>query len=109
MQILAPQLGRGSRGNIYAAGQNFGHVARECSEVLAPLMNNGFVGDSCDSDYFAYNSGFRLECHLLSTDTNKTKKGYPVCIIVLSNKSPSWVQCLATMLSEYGFPPSVLV
>lgn len=109
MQILAPQIGGSSGGNIFTAGQHVGHVARECSEVLAPLMDDGFVSDSCDSDDFNYNSGFRLECHLLSNDTNKTKKGYPVSIIVLSNNSSSWVHCLAIMFSDSGFPPTVLV
>lgn len=109
VQILAPEFGGGVRGNVYVAGQHFGHIARECSEVLAPLFDDGFVGDSCHCDDFHYNSGFTFECHLLSNDTNKSKKGYPVSIIVLSNNSASWVHCLATMFSEKGFPPTVLV
>lgn len=109
MQILAPQLGGSIGGNKYTAGQHFGHVARECSAVLAPLMDSGFVSDSCDGDDYNYMSGFSLECHLISNDTNKTKKGYPVSIIVLSNNSASWVRHLATIFSENGFPPTVLV
>ena len=109
MQILAPLEGGATGGNVYTPGQRFGHVARECAAVLAPLMKNGFVSRSCDSDDCNYESGFTFECHLLSNDTNKSKKGYPVSIIICSNNSASWVHCLATIFSEKGFPSTVLV
>jgi hypothetical protein len=109
IQILAPLVGGDTGGNVYKEGQHIGHIARECAEVLAPLLDRGFVGDSCATDDFRYNSGFILECHLQSTDSNKSKKGYPVSIVVLSNNSAPWVQCLATMFFENGFPPIVVV
>jgi hypothetical protein len=64
---------------------------------------------SCDSDDCNYESGFTFECHLLSNDTNKSKKGYPVSIIICSDNSASWVHSLATIFSEKVFPPTVLV
>lgn len=109
MQILAPLGGGDTGGNIYRDGQHFGHIARECAEVLAPLMDQGFVGDSSTTDDYFYISGFVLECHLLSNDTNKSKKGYPVSIFVFSNNSESWVQCLATVFTQNGFPPTIAV
>jgi hypothetical protein len=105
---MAPLVGGDTGGNVFREGQRVGNIARECAEVLAPLLDNGFVGDSCDTDDFHYKSGFIFEYHLVSNDTNKSKKGYSVSIIVLSNNSASWVQCLATMFSEKGFPPVVV-
>jgi hypothetical protein len=74
VQILAPLEGGATGRNVYTPGQRFGHVSRECAAVLAPLMKNGFVSHSCDSDDCNYEFGFTFECHLLSNDTNKVKK-----------------------------------
>jgi hypothetical protein len=53
VQILAPLVGGDTGGNVFREGQHVGHIARECAEVLAPLLDNGLVGDSCASDDFS--------------------------------------------------------
>ena len=96
------------KGNKYDPGQHIGHIARNCSEVLSPLMDGGLPSDSCDSDNCIYDSGFVFQCHLSSNDTNKSKDGYPVDIIVLSNNSASWVLQLHKYFLERGFPPILI-
>lgn len=102
---MAPLAGGEGKGNKYDPGQQIGHIARDCSAVLSPLMDGGFVGDS---DNYHYDSGFVFQCHLSSNDTNKSKSGYPVDIIVLSDNSVSWVLQLCNYFLERGFPSIVI-
>lgn len=79
---MAPLARAEVKGNKRDPGQHIGHIARNCSEVLSPLMDGGLVSDSCDTDDCHYDSGFVFQCHLSSSDTNESKGGNPVDIIV---------------------------
>ena len=120
IQILAPIDGGTSNGNTYISLQRVGNLDRKCAAILSPLMDRGFTriidtGNNSPHeigrppDNTAYGEGFSFLCLLSSCASNRSKKGFVVEIVIQSNNSALWVQCLANYLSDNDFPPKILI
>ena len=77
--------------------------------VLAKLMDAGFEAitatRTANSDYV---TDYQFSA-ILFTDTNRSKLGYDLGIIVHSNKSDSWVDAIFLFLHHQGLEPVMMV
>ena len=110
IQIRAPLFGSNVEGANFEHGEHVGHVAKECAAVLAKLMDAGFEAitatPSVNSDYII---DYQFSAMLSYTDTNRSKLGYDIDIIVHSNKSASWVDAMFLFLHHQGFEPVMMI
>ena len=110
IQIRAPLFGSNVEGANFEHGQHIRHVAKECATVLAKLMDAGFEAitatPSVNSDYI---TDYQFSAMLSYTDTNRSKSGYDIDIIVHSNKSASWVNAMFLFLHHQGFEPVMMI
>lgn len=109
IEIRAPLIGGDVNGAIFNHGQHIGHVAKDCARVMAHLMDAGHHGSSVSSDCCTYYSGFLFKLELSYSDTNRTKLGYDVDIIVCSENSAPWVASLFSLLRDEGLKPSLIL
>lgn len=102
IQINAPLSGGNLEGARFEHGQHIGHVARECAAELAILMDEGFENSN-------YRTGFSFFISFSYSDSNRSKSGYDVDLIVQSNNSSAWITSLMLHLTEKGFKPDLIV
>ena len=109
IQIRAPLFGSNVEGARFEHGQHIGHVAKECAQVLAKLMDAGFeaIKDSSSVNTY-YMTDYQFSAMLTYTDTNRSKLGYDIDIIVHSNKSASWIDAMFLFLHHQGLEPVLM-
>lgn len=109
VQILAPLFGNSDVGACFMEGQHIGHVAKDCAKVLARLMDAGFEAvastavDSSDNC-----NAFTLSCCLSYSDTNRSKLGYEIDIVVNSDNSSVWIDTFFQFLCDHGLKPILI-
>ena len=109
IQIRAPLFGSDFEGANFEHGQHIGHVTKECAKVLAKLMDEGFEATAASSfENPVYMTGYEFSALLTYTDTNRSKSGYDIDIIVHSDNSTSWINAMFLFLSDQGLKPILL-
>ena len=111
IQIRAPLFGNNVEGAHFEHGQHIGHVAKECAKILSKLMDSGFEAISAtasSSEDFKYMNDYQFSAMLTYTDTNRSKLGYDIDIIVHSNKSASWINAMFSFLDHEGLEPALM-
>ena len=84
IQVRAPDSVSGCNTGAYDPGEHIGHLKREWSAKLAPILDYLTCRGMLDS--------VRFDCFLSEGDTNHTKKGYNLNIVIMC--------CDITALSE---------
>ena len=74
IQILAPMIACEDNvvGGFYAPGEHIGHLSRHFASLISLLFD--------DSKY----SSFEIHCHLLYIDSNHSRAGYAVDVVITS-------------------------
>ena len=80
-------------GGYYAAEEHIGHLNRHSASVIAPLFDEARSGD------------YLLQCHLLYCDTNHSRAGYDVDVIITSVKAFGENEMLYNSLQEQNLNP----
>ena len=75
IQVLAPAVesDKQAEGEFYAVGEHIGHLDRISASILAPFFDD-LSSDVC-----------KFQCHLLYSDTNHSRSGYDVDIVLSCN------------------------
>ena len=74
-------------------------------------MDSGFEAISAtasSSKDFKYMNDYQFSAMLTYTDTNRSKLGYDIDIIVHSNKSASWINAMFSFLHHEGLEPALM-
>ena len=84
-------------------------MAKECAKVLAELMDAGFEATSESGTIHSdYTTDFLFSAMLTYTDTNRSKLGYDVDIVVHTTKSASWINAMFSYLHHQGLKPALM-
>ena len=75
--MLAPDDLHGRNKGTYTPGEHIGHLRREHSSQLAPVIDA-----LIDSDMLRF---ITIECNLTDMDTNHSRKGYTLSVVVMSD------------------------
>ena len=62
---------------VFAPGEHIGHITKDFSSVIAPILVQ------CEIACYTV-----FECHLIYSDTNHSRAGYDVDVIIRSNQNP---------------------
>jgi hypothetical protein len=111
IQLRAPLLGSDAEGASFVPGQHFGHLAKDCAKAIAELMDKGFDFQSPNlADNSAYSSsGFYFTAVLSYCDSNRSKLGYDLDLIVHSENSTFWLSSFLVFLRGEGLKPILIV
>ena len=74
--MLAPDDHNGSNKGTYIPGEHIGHLRREWAAKLAPIINK-----LTDLDMLQFVS---FDCLLCESDTNHSRNGYALTVVVMS-------------------------
>lgn len=87
IQVLAPSIACGDNafGGFYTSGEHIGHLSREYSCAIAEFLDDDKTG--C----------FLFQCHLAYSDTNHTRAGYDVELIISSDSKEGVDQLFSTL------------
>ena len=73
-------------------------------------MDAGFEGNpSSATDCSRYRSGCLFVVLLSYNDTNRSKLGYDIDIVVQSNNSTTWIDSLMLYMHEKGLNPTRII
>ena len=75
--MLAPDDLHGRNKGTYTPGEHIGHLRREHSSQLAPVIDA-----LIDSDMMRF---ITIECNLNDMDTNHSRKRYTLSVVVMSD------------------------
>ena len=95
IQVRAPQENSESNCGIFNPGEHIGHITKEFSFLIAPIL------DMCED---LPNPAF--ECHLQYSDTNHTRFGYDVDVVITICQYSKYNQDLFYRLEELKLNPS---
>ena len=95
VQVLAPSTACGTSafGGHYAAGEHIDHLNRQSASVIAPLFDEPSGGE------------YLLQCHLLYSDTNHSRAGYDVDVVITSLNYVDANELLFNSLQEQNLNP----
>ena len=95
IQVLAPEEINESNCGIFNPGEHIGHLTKDFSSLIAPIL------DMCEDLLYP-----AFECHLQYSDTNYTRVGYDVDIIIRICPYSKYTQDLFDQLEELKLNPS---
>lgn len=95
IQLLAPSSHVNIDQGIFSAGEHIGHISRSFAEILAPLLDKHPLDLS-------------LQGHLMYTDTNHTRLGFDLDIIVLSSMTEEFNKSIFLKFCEMNLNPSMI-
>lgn len=110
IQLRAPLFGSDEERASFVPGQHFGHLAKDCAKAIAELMDKGFHFQSPNlADNSSYSTtGFYFTAVLNYCDSNRSKLGYDLDIIVHTDNSALWLNTLVAFLRGKGLKPIVI-
>lgn len=79
IQVLAPENLEGLNSGRYEAGEHIGHLRKESSSKLAPILDKLIDSNMLDTVSF--------DCYLRDNDTTHARNGYCLHIVVRSSNS----------------------
>ena len=93
IELLAPKkFVEPSQGN-FIPGEHIGHISKNFAEILAPTIDKHYLTVS-------------FQGHLVHSDTNHTRLGYDIDIIVLSNNTEEFNQTMFQKFCEMNLDPT---
>jgi hypothetical protein len=92
IQVLAPENMEGLNSGRYEAGEHIGHLRKESSCKLAPILDKLIDADMVDSVSF--------DCYLRDNDTTHPRNGYYLHIVVRSSNSVDFNKKLLSLFIE---------
>ena len=92
IQVLAPKDMRGLNSGRYEAGEHIGHLRKESSSKLAPILDQLIDTDMLHSLTF--------DCYLRDNDTSHARNGYSLHIVVMSSNSIEFNTKLLSLFRE---------
>ena len=90
--MLAPSKYVDVRQGSFIPGQHIGHISRNFASILAPLIDDHHLTLS----FYA---------HLVYGDTNHSRVGYDIDVVVLSSNSKEFNELLFVQFSELKLNP----
>ena len=102
IQIIAPLEEDLREGVSYVPGQHIGHLAKECSAVLAGFMDHG----TTDS---VYGIDFMFTCLISYCDSNRSTVGYEIDVILQTDNSSLWINGMTRYLMKKGLKPTIII
>lgn len=111
VQLRAPHFGNNEEGASFEPEQHIGHLAKDCAKEIAELMDKGFNYQSPNlADNSSYStSGFYFTAVLTYCDSNRSKLGYDIDVVVHTNNSALWIGTLLLFLRGKGLKPIMIV
>jgi hypothetical protein len=110
IQLRAPLFGSDVEGASFVPGQHFGHLAKDCAKAIAELMDKGFHFRSPHlADNSSYGTtGSYFTAVLTYCDSNRSKLGYDLDVIVHTDDSTLWWNTLLVFLRGKGLKPVLI-
>ena len=95
IQILAPKIACEDNivGGFYAPGEHIGHLSRHFASLISPFFD--------ESKY----SSCEIHCHLLYNDSNHSRAGYAVDVVIISTLTPQENDLLFISLEAENLNP----
>lgn len=95
IQIRAPRDFNDQNQGVYCPGEHIGHLTKDFSSKIAPILV------LCEAAYYP-----AFECHLQYTDTNHSRAGYDVDVIIRNFQTTMSNQELFRLLEGLHLSPS---
>lgn len=92
IQVLAPSNMEGFNSGRYEAGEHIGHLRKESSSKLAPILDMLIKTDMLHSLSF--------DCYLRDNDTTHARNGYCLHIVVMSSNTIEFNSTLLSLFRE---------
>lgn len=96
IQLLAPSRYVDVSQGSFIPGQHIGHISRNFAAILAPLIDDHHLTLSCYA-------------HLVYGDTNHSRVGYDIDVVVLSSNSTEFNELLFLKFSELNLNPIKMI